>query len=141
MPVPKVEVKADELFAVPAVVVMLEPPPIVGRALIVTVKANFATTPSESVTVTDSRYVPVSIVLAAVITPVLELMLIPVIVGVKPKVLVPVAPLAVNPNDVPVKPLVVAKLRVPVTVAVGFTKIVTTVNPVIPKESVTVMVS
>ena len=54
MPVPLVEVNAVEDFAIPSVVMMFEPPPMVTGALTVKVSANFTVTPSESVTVTLS---------------------------------------------------------------------------------------
>ena len=62
--------------------------------------ATVVDTPRESVAVTDSLYVPVSIPIAIVIAPVVVSILMYWLYGVIEKVLAPVPLLAVNPTEV-----------------------------------------
>jgi len=75
VPVPRVLVNAVEDFATFLVVVMSEPPAMATIWLTTIFNATVVETPSESVAVTDSLYVPVSMPTAIVTAPVFESML------------------------------------------------------------------
>ena len=90
VPVPKVLVNAAELLATPLVVTIFDPPPIVNILLMTIIILIEVDTPTESVAVTLSLYVPVSMPAAIVTAPDVGLMEINEFAGDNEKVFVPV---------------------------------------------------